>query len=384
MTLPGNMTGIKNDLRELLLSADIVIDGDRPWDIQVHNEGFYTRVVRELTIGLGESYMDGWWDCQNLDQFFYHILSSHLDEKVKRNSSIILSHLLGRIFNIQSRVRLKKGIAATYDKGIDLYMSFLDPYNQYTCGYFDKTDDLAKAQELKLDLICRKLGISAQDHVLDIGCGWGGFAKFLAERIGCKVTGISISQQQLEYARKFCSGYDVEFLEMDYRDLTKRSFGERFDKIVVVGMIEHIGYKNYRQLMRAVSHCLKKEGLFLLHTIGSNVSTTSTETNLWLTKYIFPHGMTPSMKQISAASENLFIIEDVQNFGMYYDPTLMAWANNFEKNWNTIKSHYDERFHRMWRYYLLSCAGAMRARHDQLWQVVFTKKGAAKMYVSVR
>ncbi len=384
MNPSGNLSGIKNDLVELLRSADIRVDGDRPWDIQVHNEGFYTRVVRELTVGLGESYMDGWWDCENLDQFFYHILSSHLDEKVKRNPSIIFSHVLGRLVNIQSKVRLKKGIAETYDKGIDLYMSFLDPYNQYTCGYFKDTDDLAKAQELKLDLICRKLSISRQDHVLDIGCGWGGFAKFASGRIGCKVTGISISRQQLEYARKFCSGHDVELLEMDYRDLMQEQFRSKFDKIVVVGMIEHIGYKNYRRLMKAISHCLKPEGLFLLHTIGSNVSTTSTETNLWLTKYIFPHGMTPSMKQISAASENIFIIEDVQNFGKYYDPTLMAWADNFEKNWESIKSLYDERFRRMWRYYLLSCAGAMRARHDQLWQVVFTKKGAEKMYHSVR
>jgi cyclopropane-fatty-acyl-phospholipid synthase len=171
---------------------------------------------------------------------------------------------------------------------------------------------------------------------------------------------------------------------MDYRDLTQDTFHEKFDKIVVVGMIEHIGYKNYRKFMRTVSHCLKKEGLFLLHTIGSNVSSVNTDTNLWLSKYIFPHGMTPSMKQISAASENLFIIDDVQNFGLYYDPTLMAWASNFEKNWDSLKSRYDERFHRMWRYYLLSCAGAMRARHDQLWQVVFTKKGATKMYTSVR
>lgn len=384
MKSSGHTSGIKNELQELLLSADIRIGGDRPWDIQVHNEGFYRRVVRELALGLGESYMDGWWDCKNLDQFFHRLLSSDVDKKVQRNTTIILSHLLNRFFNIQSRIRLKKGVGATYDRGIDLFMSFLDPYNQYTCGYFNNTDDLNKAQELKLDLICRKLQITSKDHVLDIGCGWGGFAKFASERIGCKVTGISISKQQLEYARKFCSGLDVELLEMDYRDLMKGSFREKFDKIVVVGMIEHIGYKNYRNFMRIVSHCLKKEGLFLLHTIGSNVSSRSTDTNLWITKYIFPHSMTPSMKQISAASENIFIIEDVQNFGLYYDPTLMAWANNFEKNWDTIKSRYDERFRRMWRYYLLSCAGAMRARHDQLWQTVFRKKEATTMYMSVR
>ena len=379
-----NTNSLKDNLQQLLISADIKIDGNRPWDIQVHNEGFYRRVIEELSVGLGESYMDGWWDCRQLDQFFYKLLTGELDKKVQMNASLMFNHIRSRVFNIQTRMRLKKGVSETYDRGVDLFTSFLDPYNQYTCGYFHGTDDLNKAQELKLDLICRKLNITKGDHILDIGCGWGGLSKFVSERIGCKVTGISISKEQLAYAKEFCKGYDVEFLEMDYRDLVQEKFRAKFDKITTVGMLEHIGYKNYRQFMKTVSHCLKQDGLFLLHTIGSNTSSTSTDTNLWLTKYIFPHSMTPSMTQLCAAAENIFIVEDVQNFGLYYDPTLMAWAENFEKSWQNLKTRYDERFHRMWRYYLLSCAGGMRARHDQLWQTVFRKQEASQVYMGVR
>jgi cyclopropane-fatty-acyl-phospholipid synthase len=376
--------GFTTALKELLLSADIQIDGTRPWDIQVHNPGFYKRVIKEQAMGLGESYMDGWWDCNSLDEFFNRVLTNDLQAKMKINPSIVIYGLSSKILNFQSKQHLKRGVAVSYERGLDLYLSFLDPYNQYSCGYFKDTNDLNKAQEQKMDLICRKLYLAKQDHVLDIGCGWGGLARFIGERIGSNVTGINISRQQLEYARKNSSSYGARFIELDYRDLLQEQYREKYDKIVSVGMQEHVGYKNYRRYMESAGHCLKENGLFLLHVIGSNTSSTGTLTNTWLTKYIFPDSMTPSLKQISEAAEGIFIVEDVHNFGVYYDHTLVAWANNFENNWEKLKQHYDERFHRMWRYYLLSCAGGFRARYNQLWQIVFSKAGGKREYVSVR
>ena len=376
--------GFETKVQELLSLADIRVNGSRPWDIQVHDKRFYRRALTEGAMGLGESYMDGWWDCEHLDQLFYKVLSSHLEKKVKLAPTVILAHVISRIKNLQTRAGSKRIARQHYDLNPELYMSFLDPYNQYTCAYFKNTDSLDKAQEQKLELICRKLNISSNDKVLDIGCGWGGFAKFAAERFGCFVTGISISSEQIQFAREFCKGLPVTILEMDYRDLMHSSYERQFDKVLICGMIEHVGYKNYHQLMKVVKHCLRDDGLFLLQTIGRNVSSTTTELNPWLAKYIFPNSMLPSLNQLTAAIEGLFVIEDVHNFRAHYDKTLMAWSNNFETNWPRIQSRYDERFYRMWRYYLLACAGGFRAHDTHLWQIVLSKEGVAGGYESIR
>ena len=278
---------------------------------------------------------------------------------------------------MQSKSRSKEVAEKHYNLSSDLYMSFLDPYNQYTCGYFKDTDDLNKAQEQKLDLICKKLRLSSKDRVLDIGCGWGGFAKFAAERYGCHVTGITISDEQIKYTEKFCKGLPVTIVKSDYRD-----FKGKFDKVLVCGMIEHVGYKNYGTIMKMVHRCLKDDGLFLLHTVGSNTSVRFIDP--WMAKYIFPNSMLPSIRQIAGAIEGLFIVEDLHNFGAYYYKTLMGWFKNFNKNWDKIKAKYDERFYRMWTYYLLCCAGTFRSRKNQLWQIVFSKNGIKNGYKSIR
>ena len=162
--------------------------------------------------------------------------------------------------------------------------------------------------------------------MLDIGCGWGGFARFAAERYHCHVTGITILQKQIDYAKAFCEGLPASIMLCDYRDVEGS-----FSKILICGMIEHVGYKNYRRSLEIVSSSLQDNGLFLLHTIGRNTSTTSTE-DLWIKKYIFTNGMLPSIQQLASATEGLFGLEDLHNFGSYYDPTLMAWHNNFIKN----------------------------------------------------
>jgi len=368
----------KKIVQKLLKYADIKINGNKPWDIKVHKKEFYKRVLAQGSLGLGESYMDGWWDVKKLDEFFNRVLSAKIDEKVIP-LSLKLKIVKSKIFNIQTKERSKKVAKEHYDLIPKLYESFLDPYNQYTCGYWKKAKKLNEAQEAKLHLICKKLQITPKDKVLDIGCGWGGFAKFASKHYKCHVTGITISDEQFKYAKKYCRGLPIKIMKLDYRDLKGK-----YDKILICGMIEHVGYKNYRTVMEIVNKTLKENGLFLLHTIGGNKSSTTTDP--WMEKYIFPNGMLPSIKQIGKSIEGLFVMEDWHNFGADYDKTLMAWFKNFNRNWPNLKKtgKYDDRFYRMWKYYLLSIAGNFRTRYNQLWQIVLSKKGVPKGYNSIR
>jgi len=366
---------LKQTVQDLLKNTNIKINGKNPWDIQVHNEKFYARLLSQGTLGLGESYMDGWWDCKNIDQFIDKVLRAKLDTKIK--GKLILSLIKAKLTNQQRKSKAHEIGKRHYDIGNDLYKHMLDKRLTYTCGYWKKAKTLDQAQEDKLNLLCKKLKLKKGERVLDIGCGWGSFAKFAAEKYKVKVVGITVSQEQVDLAKKLCKGLDVEIRLQDYRDLD-----EKFDKIVSVGMFEHVGQKNYKTFFKEANKCLKKDGLFLLHTIASNVSVTSLEP--WIDKYIFPNGMLPSAKQVTKAYEGLFIMEDWHNFGTYYDKTLMAWHKNFNKNWNKIKVNYDERFKRMWNYYLLTCAGSFRAHKNQLWQIVFSKVGSQMPYESLR
>jgi len=360
--------GSKQIIESLLKEAGIEINGNNSHDIQVHNEDFYQRVVAQGSLGLGESYMDGWWDCENLDEFFYRLLRARIDEKVKINIRFLLPAISALIFNMQNKSRAFKIGEKHYDVGNDLYQYMLDKRLTYTCGYWQEAETLDEAQEAKLDLVCRKLNLKKGMKVLDIGCGWGSFMKYAAEKYGVRSVGVTVSKEQVELGRKLCQGLPVEIRLQDYRDVN-----EKFDHIVSLGMFEHVGYKNFHTFMETAHRLLDDNGLFLLHTIGGNKSVKTP--NLWVDKYIFPNSMLPSLKQIGAAIEKFFVAEDCHNFGVNYDRTLMSWYENFDKNWDKIKSSYDERFYRMWKFYLLICAGAFRARKNQLWQIVLSKKG---------
>lgn len=353
-------------VEKLLESAGITIDGPHAWDIHVKDDRLYARVLRDKNLGLGESYMEGWWDCERVDEFICRILKARLGEKVTGGIKLLIPYLLSRFLNRQSKSR--SGIVAEkhYDLDNDLFLSFLDPHNQYSCAYFNGTTDLNQAQLKKLELICKKVGLQEGESVLDIGFGWGGLAKYATENYACSVTGVNISKEQIRYAKEFCKGLPVTIAQCDYRDLRGS-----FDKIISVGMFEHVGSKNYRTFMEVAHRCLADDGVFLLHTIGGNESESGSDP--WVTKYIFPNGMLPSTAQISRAAEGLFVIEDIHNLGPHYDKTLMAWNANFQHAWSTLKQKYNQTFKRMWEYYLLSCAGAFRARHIQVWQIVFTK-----------
>lgn len=369
------------DARELILrvfdTAGIQLNGDRPWDIRVHDERFFSRVVAHGNLGAGEAYMDGWWDAERLDETFARLLASGAIGRIPKSFDAMWAALRTKLINAQTRSRSREVARRHYDLGNDLYLAFLDPYNQYTCGYFKDTADLNTAQEKKLDLICRKLQLQPGERVLDIGCGWGGFAKFAAERYGCRVTGVSISKEQVAYAREFTAGLPVEILPCDYRDLT----GE-FDKVVSAGMVEHVGSKNHRRYMETARRVLKRDGLFLLQNIGQSVSMTTNDP--WFAKYIFPNSMAPSASQITRAAEGLFVLEDVHNFGHYYSLTTLAWWQNFQAAWPRLKDKYSEYVYRMFRYYLLSCSGTFRSRDVQLYQFVFSPGGVSGGYEPVR
>ena len=367
----------KQVVESLLKNTGIIINGSNPWDPQIHKEDFYSRVLRQGSLGLGESYMDGWWDCEKLDQFFHKILAADLDSQIKQNWSLAFKFALSFILNTGRKSKAFEIGKRHYDIGNDLYCAMLDKRLTYTGGYWENVENLDDAQEAKLDLVCRKIGLKRGQKVLDIGSGWGSFTGYAAQKYGANAVGVTVSKEQKALADVLYKDLPVETRLCDYRDIN-----EKFDHIVSLGMFEHVGYKNYRTFMKVAHKALKDEGLFLLHTIGGNQSVRKTDP--WIEKYIFPNSMVPSIKQISQSIEGLFVIEDVHSFGVNYDKTLMAWHANFENNWEKIKANYDERFYRMWRYYLLACAGSFRARKNQLWQIVLSKKGVFGGYNSIR
>ncbi len=374
----------KKRVQKLLLEAGVVLNGKKSADIQVHNEKFYVSVLKDLVLGLGETYVKKWWDCECLDEFFYCLLRANLSEKLRKDRQFLYYMLKAKLrllllsgWNLQAGSRAFEVGKRHYDLGNTLYQAMLDKELIYSCGYWKECSNLNDAQQAKLALTCEKMQLKPGMHVLDIGCGWGGFCRYAAEKYGVSVLGVTVSKKQYQYAKALCQGFPVEICFMDYRTIQGG-----FDRICSIGMFEHVGPKNYFSYMQIAHRCLKKGGLFLLHTIGSNVS--QYHPNPWIHKYIFPNGVLPSIQQIGKASESFFVMEDWHNFGAYYDQTLMAWYANFVKNWNSLKEYYDEAFYRMWKYYLLACAGAFRARDIQLWQIVFSKGGIKGGYDSIR
>lgn len=362
----------------ILAPSEVQLDGSRPWDLRVHDERFFNRVLSHGSVGLGESYMDGWWDALALDEFFEKVQRVELYKQVGGLSTLWLA-LKGRIINRQTARRAQDVGREHYDLGNDLYEAMLDETMQYTCGYWRSAATLHEAQVHKLDLIARKLHVRSNMQILELGGGFGGLARFLASQYGCRVVSYNISAEQVAYARELCRGLPVRFEQKDYREAENEP--DTFDRVVSVGLCEHIGPKNYRAFLELVSTKLKAGGLFLLHTIGGNASYTTTDA--WIDKYIFPNGVIPSIVQLGNAMESRWIMEDWHNFGPDYDRTLMAWWQNFNRAWPELKSNYGERFYRMWKYYLMASAGTFRSRKLQLWQVVMSK-GDVPAYTPVR
>ncbi len=361
----------------ILDRAGIRINESDPWDIRVNDERFYPIALRDGSLGLGETYMAGLWDASAPDMTLCKLLSADLENLVGSNTKLMLNRLGSILFNGQSLKQVSRDIPRHYDLGNDLFEAMLDKRMIYSCAYWKDAQTLDEAQEKKLDLICRKLHLKPGQSLLDIGCGWGGLAAFAAEKYGVEVTGITLSEEQAQLARNRYGHLPVTIRLQDYRSLSGQ-----FDRVVSVGMIEHVGYKNYGVYMKTVNRVLKDDGLFLLHGIGSDISVNRTDP--WINKYIFPNGMMPSMRQIAGAAEGLFVQEDWHSFGTDYDRTLMEWRKLFKQSWPALKAKYGDSFYRMWDYYLCCSAASFRAKKNQLWQIVFSKPGNHNIYTPVR
>jgi cyclopropane-fatty-acyl-phospholipid synthase len=358
-------------VREIFTSAGVGVEGKNPGDILVKNPEFYGRLLREASIGLGESYMDEWWECEALDLFIEKLLRVDIKKKIAGSWRLKLLTVQAYVTNMQSRARASQIAEKHYDLGNDLYRVMLDERLVYTCGYWKNAKTLSEAQEHKLDLVCKKARLQPGMRVLDVGCGFGGFAIYAAEKYGCEVVGVTVSveQQRLAIEKVKAAKVPVEVRLQDYR-----AVHGQFDAVVSMGMFEHVGWRNYRQFMEVVHRCLKKEGSAVLHTVGSNEF--QTHGIPFFEKHLFPNSASPSLGQLGEAMENLFVLEDIHNIGPDYGPTLLAWWRNFEAGYPTLdQKRYDRRFWRMWRFYLLAAAGAVAARESQLWQLVMSHVG---------
>ena len=382
-TLEGRKNFTERIIQTVLGKAGIVVDGNQPWDISVNDPRFYARVFCKGSLGLGESYMEGWWNCQGLDQFFERVLKNGNPLLAAINPIAISGFIRSRVMNLASKDKAFAIGQQHYDLGNDLFQAMLDPTTMsYSCGYWKDASTLDDAQTAKLDLICRKLQLRAGQRVLEIGCGWGGFARHAATHYNVEVVGLTVSKEQHTWARERCKALPVDIRLQDYRD-TK----EQFDHVVSIGMFEHVGPKNHRAYMEVVRTCLRPNGLFLLHTIGTPTQMFYTG-DPWIRKYIFPVGELPTRRQIHKSAAGLFSIMDWHGFGTDYDPTLMSWYHRFTGAWEQLKANYNERaggrFYRMWEYYLLACAGSFRTGNVDLWQLVMSHPGKHSDYGAVR
>lgn len=376
--MAGSLT--RSKVQAMLAEADVQVDGDRPWDLRVHDDRFYRRVLLQGSLGLGESYMDGWWSAASLDGFLHRLLAARLDRRV-RGIPERLDALRAALINLQARHRSFAIGKRHYDLGNDLFRAMLDRRMVYSCAYWAEADNLDAAQEAKLDLICRKLQLQPGMRLLDIGCGWGAALRFAAEHYGAHGVGITVSQEQAQLAGEHCAGYPIEIRVQDYRELSGS-----YDRIMSIGMFEHVGVRNYRRFFDVARRCLADDaadgGLMLLHSIGGELS--GTHTDPWIARYIFPNSMLPSAAQLCTALEGRMVIEDWHNFGADYDLTLQAWRDNIEAAWSQLPDRYDTRFRRMWRYYLAAAMAGFRSRQLQLWQLVLSPDGIVGGYRSLR
>jgi cyclopropane-fatty-acyl-phospholipid synthase len=351
--------------RDLLAKAGITVNGSHPWDLQVRDTRAYDRMLRDGSVGFGESFMAGWLDCERVDLMAERAYRANLVEQIEVKSAVFEA-LKARLNPFGSRARSFEIGKVHYDTGNDLFELMLDPHMIYSCGYWQRAQTLEAAQRDKLELICRKLQLERGMRVLDIGCGWGGLARYAARNFGVEVVGITVSKEQIELATRLSAGLPVEFRYTDYREVD-----ERFDRIVSVGMFEHVGRPHYKDFFAACDRCLKPSSLMLLHTVGY---LKEEPINPWYDKYIMPGVEFPTVANLVNNATAELVLENFHTWeGAHYDKTLMAWFERFDAAWSQLKNRYDDAFYRMWKLYLQGCAGAFRTDQMRVWQLVFSK-----------
>ncbi|MEN9413597.1 MAG: Cfa2: cyclopropane-fatty-acyl-phospholipid synthase [Candidatus Parcubacteria bacterium] len=370
----------ERELGGILAVAGITLNGPHSWDPQIRDSRVFRRVLLHGSLGAGESYMDGWWEVRDLVGMFDRLMRSGQIDKFSQLWQVFW-RWRKRLMNLQSIARARIVAEQHYDLSNEFYRLWLDPTMAYTCGYWQHgVKNLHASQIAKYDLLCRKLGLKPGMRVLDIGCGWGGLARYMAKQHGVHVTGVTISKEQLAFAQEYCRGTSVSFLFSDYRLLSGQ-----YDRIVSVGMLEHVGSKNYRPYMQAVSRLLKPGGLFVLHHIAS--PSEHSVVDPFFDWYIFPNSELPSRACLQRASEDVLVELDFHEFDFRdYALTLRAWYDQFVAAWPRIEMlgpQFDKRFYRMWEFYLLSMESAFANGRNRLWQHVYCHEGSASGFRGV-
>ncbi|MGB4076280.1 MAG: cyclopropane fatty acyl phospholipid synthase [Minisyncoccia bacterium] len=373
-------------LQSLLDSQDIGVslDGNNSWDPRIRNERFYERVLREGRLGAAESYMDGRWECSNLPELFYRLLSSGFDQKLYELPALRFLESLRRfgmgLWNRQTKERSLAVGEVHYDDRV-FQTAALGDRMVASCAYYDRgASTLDEAQDHKMALICEKLYLEDGHRLLDIGCGWGTLMHYAESTRALRAIGLTISRDQQEYARKRYPEKNLEFLLEDYRDF-KASAGS-FERVVSVGMLEHVGKKNYPTYFNRVRHFLAEDGLFLLHSIVGRQRENGTDP--FIDKYIFPNGELPTMAEILESVEGTFVVEDLHNLGTNYEWTLRAWRENLQLRWSDIVAAHGMRTARMYEYYLAISEAAFRSRTLNVVQIVLSPRGKRGGYRSIR
>ncbi len=347
----------------------LIGEGEPTFTVTLHKELSLSDLMTSTSLALGEAYMDGTLEIEgDLYQALDHFMGQM--EKFSKDEGALKK----LIFTSTAKKNQQKEVQSHYDIGNDFYKLWLDETLSYSCGYFRREEDtLHQAQVNKVDYILKKLHLEKGMTLLDIGCGWGFLLIEAAKQYGVRGTGITLSQEQY---KEFQSRIEAEGLQdlltvelMDYRDLPKS--GKKFQRVVSVGMVEHVGRDNYKLFLDCVNEVMEPGGLFLLHFISGLLEHPG---DPWIKKYIFPGGVVPSLREmVSLAAEDQFHILDVENLRLHYTRTLLCWLENFRANLDQVRETFDERFIRMWELYLASCAATFHNGVIDLHQILMTK-----------
>tara|TARA_B100001029_G_scaffold24155_1_gene16795 strand:- start:1284 stop:2474 length:1191 start_codon:yes stop_codon:yes gene_type:complete len=348
-----------------------------PIKMKIHDKKLHLKLLLYPDLYFGEAYTDGKisFENGNISEFLELALQNIGREKTNRISEFINS-IRGSyryLTNFNFIKKSKMNVAHHYDISDELYFLFLDSMKQYSCAYFkNPSDSLEEAQKNKINHIIKKLNIKENSKVLDIGSGWGHLSMEIAKQAKCQVTGVTLSENQYKYsnakAKELNLGNQVHFKLMDYREVK-----EKYDRIVSVGMFEHVGRKFYKTFFKKVFEIMKDDGITLLHTIGSVNSPRNPQP--WITKYIFPGGYTPSLSEIAGPIEKSgLILSDLEVLRMHYAHTLRNWNERFVKNKDKVLKMFDERFYRMFNFYLKSCEMSFLHGDQVVYQLQLTKK----------
>jgi cyclopropane-fatty-acyl-phospholipid synthase len=364
---------IDADLKKYIIGSP---ENQNPIKIKLLDKKLHYKLLLHPDLYFGEAYSEGTIVIEDgsltdfLDLALMNIGRSELNF-----FSQILNKFSGTyryLTNFNFIKKSKMNVAHHYDLSDELYDLFLDPKKQYSCAYFkNENDSLETAQNNKIKHIIKKLNIKPNQKVLDIGCGWGSLAIDIAKSTKCEVTGITLSKNQFNYCvnkvKKLNLENQVTFKLIDYRELN-----EKFDRIVSIGMFEHVGRKFYKNYFKKVEKLLSKDGVSLIHTIGS--VNPPRDPHPWITKYIFPGGYTPSLSEVTGPIEKAgLIVSDIEVLRMHYSHTLRHWKENCIANKEKIIQMFDEKFFRMWEFYLASCESAFKWGDQVVYQFQLTK-----------